>query len=43
MILSKKLVDKTILLIDSDAKKMNDRTWCFWDDIFILMRKVHKN
>jgi lycopene beta-cyclase len=32
MILSKKLVDKTILLIDSDAKKKNDRTWCFWDE-----------
>ncbi|MFC4738534.1 lycopene cyclase family protein [Flavobacterium ponti] len=32
MILSKKTEDKTILLIDSDAKKTNDRTWCFWDD-----------
>ncbi|WP_339835147.1 lycopene cyclase family protein [uncultured Flavobacterium sp.] len=32
MILSKKLEDKSILLIDSDAKKTNDRTWCFWDD-----------
>jgi lycopene beta-cyclase len=32
MILSNKTKDKTILLIDSDAKKTNDRTWCFWDD-----------
>lgn len=23
--------DKKILLIDSDAKNKNDRTWCFWD------------
>ena len=32
MILSGKFDDKTILLIDEDAKKSNDRTWCFWDD-----------
>ena len=31
MILSKKFQDKTILLIDLDSKKINDRTWCFWD------------
>ncbi|MEN9335191.1 MAG: hypothetical protein RLZZ500_178 [Bacteroidota bacterium] len=24
--------DKRILLLDSDAKKTNDRTWCFWDE-----------
>lgn len=23
---------KKILLIDSDVKKTNDRTWCFWED-----------
>lgn len=23
--------DKTILIIDKDAKKANDRTWCFWE------------
>ena len=23
--------DKSILLVDEDAKKSNDRTWCFWD------------
>lgn len=31
MILSKSFQDKTILLIDVDAKKTNDRTWCFWE------------
>ena len=31
MILSKKFHDKTILLLDVDAKKTNDRTWCFWE------------
>lgn len=29
---SGKFKDKTILLIDENAKKTNDRTWCFWDD-----------
>ena len=32
MILSEKFKDKTILLLDADSKKTNDRTWCFWDD-----------
>ena len=32
MILSGKFSDKTILLIDQDPKKTNDRTWCFWDN-----------
>jgi len=32
MILSGKFVDKTILLIDENLKKSNDRTWCFWDN-----------
>ncbi len=31
MILSNKFQDKTILLIDFDTKKTNDRTWCFWE------------
>ena len=31
MILSEKFQDKTILLIDENSKKNNDRTWCFWD------------
>ena len=32
LILSQKFSNKTILLLDEDAKKTNDRTWCFWDD-----------
>ncbi|WP_281238369.1 lycopene cyclase family protein [Flavobacterium praedii] len=31
MVLSQKFENKTILLLDSDSKKNNDRTWCFWD------------
>lgn len=30
MALSGKFNDKSILLIDPDTKKTNDRTWCFW-------------
>ncbi|SMO63904.1 lycopene beta-cyclase [Flavobacterium nitrogenifigens] len=30
MILSGKFSSKTILLLDQDLKKTNDRTWCFW-------------
>lgn len=32
MLLSGKFEDKSILLIDENAKKVNDRTWCFWDE-----------
>ncbi|MFN7043911.1 MAG: lycopene cyclase family protein [Flavobacterium sp.] len=32
MLLSGKFNDKSILLIDENAKKVNDRTWCFWDE-----------
>lgn len=28
---SGKFADKSILLLDQDSKKSNDRTWCFWD------------
>jgi hypothetical protein len=31
MVLSGKFKNKTILLIDENAKKTNDRTWCFWE------------
>ena len=24
--------DKTILLLDENSKKINDRTWCFWEE-----------
>lgn len=30
MIQSGKFKDKSILLLDADSKKTNDRTWCFW-------------
>lgn len=32
MLVSGKFDDKSILLIDENAKKVNDRTWCFWDE-----------
>lgn len=32
LILSDKIKNKTILLLDENSKKTNDRTWCFWDD-----------
>ena len=32
MLLSGKFEDKSILLIDENTKKANDRTWCFWDE-----------
>lgn len=31
MVLSGKFKEKKILLLDSDSKKNNDRTWCFWE------------
>jgi lycopene beta-cyclase len=31
MVISGKFKDKSILLIDENSKKTNDRTWCFWD------------
>ena len=31
MALSGKFADKTILLLDQNTKKANDRTWCFWE------------
>lgn len=31
MLQSGQFSDKKILLIDSDLKNKNDRTWCFWD------------
>lgn len=40
MILSGKLQDKTILLLDENPKKTNDRTWCFWDSNTIFPNQV---
>ncbi|SFC52090.1 lycopene cyclase family protein [Flavobacterium phragmitis] len=31
MILSGKFSNKSVLLLDQDSKKINDRTWCFWE------------
>ena len=31
MVQSGKFKDKTMLLIDENPKKTNDRTWCFWE------------
>lgn len=31
MVLSGKFKDKSILLLDENSKKTNDRTWCFWE------------
>lgn len=43
MILSEKFKDKTILLLDEDLKKTNDRTWCFWDDSNLFDEIISKN
>jgi lycopene beta-cyclase len=42
IILSGKFEDKTILLIDENAKKTNDRTWCFWDEKNLFEQVVSK-
>ncbi|MEO5776336.1 MAG: lycopene cyclase family protein [Flavobacterium sp.] len=42
MVLSRKFEDKTILLIDEDSKKTNDRTWCFWDENNLFEQVVSK-
>ncbi len=42
MILSEKFQDKSILLLDKDSKKNNDRTWCFWDESDLFSAVVSK-
>ena len=42
MILSGKFNDKTILLLDENPKKSNDRTWCFWDNSSLFDEIVSK-
>ena len=32
MVVSGKFKDQSMLLIDENPKKTNDRTWCFWED-----------
>ena len=42
MILSNKFKDKTILLVDVNPKRSNDRTWCFWDDKLLFDEIIFK-
>jgi lycopene beta-cyclase len=43
MLISGKFENKSILLIDVDNKKTNDRTWCFWEKSHGPFEKiVHK-
>lgn len=42
MILSKKFNDKSILILDQNQKKTNDRTWCFWDNSSVFDEIVSK-
>lgn len=42
MILSRKFNDKTILLLDENPKKCNDRTWCFWDNSALFDEIISK-
>jgi lycopene beta-cyclase len=39
MVLSEKFKDKSILLIDENTKKSNDRTWCFWTKEEVIWEK----
>lgn len=42
MIISANFQDKSILLIDENPKKSNDRTWCFWDVSNIFNETISK-
>ena len=42
MLLSGKFDEKSILLIDENTKKTNDRTWCFWDENNLFDKIVSK-
>ena len=42
MIISGKFNDKTILLLDENPKKLNDRTWCFWDNTSLFDEIISK-
>lgn len=42
MILSGKFNDKSILLLDENPKKSNDRTWCFWDNFSLFDEIIFK-
>ncbi len=42
MLLSGNFNDKSMLLIDENTKKVNDRTWCFWDEHNLFEEIVSK-
>ena len=42
LLLSGKFDEKSILLIDENTKKVNDRTWCFWDEDNLFEEIVSK-
>jgi len=42
MLHSKKFENATILLLDENSKKTNDRTWCFWDKEALYENLVSK-
>ena len=42
MILSGKFKDTSILLLDENVKKTNDRTWCYWDDTLLFDAIISK-
>jgi lycopene beta-cyclase len=42
MILFGKFQDKSVLLLDKNSKKNNDRTWCFWDESDLFSAVVSK-
>ncbi|WP_445456235.1 lycopene cyclase family protein [Flavobacterium sp. HNIBRBA15423] len=42
IIMSANFQDKSILLIDENSKKSNDRTWCFWDKSNIFNEIISK-
>ena len=40
MVVSEQFSDKTILLLDENPKKTNDRTWCFWEKDQTLWKDI---
>jgi len=42
MVVSGKFKEQSILLLDQNAKKTNDRTWCFWDSNDTFSELIHK-
>lgn len=42
MIRSGKFKNQSILLLDQDSKKNNDRTWCFWEKEVSFPELIHK-